>query len=287
MFSDVLLTVDFDRTLTAPDSTVPARNIEAIRYFIDNGGAFTVNTGRSVPMAAKNIIGVVPVNVPLLLYNGSAAYDTKTGTLTQLCPIDLDRDSVIREVKAAFPDLNVEQQGVNAHYLFQKNGIWEAFCDAQPCANQHGELGQDYGPFLKLSLYGEIRDTTVAQFYEGTAEEMERMDEAVRWLKEKYGEKIEIFLAAPRIIDIHAKGVSKLDAARKLQKTLNRKLLVCVGDAENDVPMLSGADFAYCPADAILADRFENVCNCAEGAVADVIYKKIPMILKNILDNLV
>lgn len=287
MFSDVLLTVDFDRTLTAPDSTVPARNIEAIRYFIDNGGAFTVNTGRSVPMAAKNIIGVVPVNVPLLLYNGSAAYDTKTGTLTQLCPIDLDRDSVIREVMAAFPDLNVEQQGVNAHYLFQKNGIWEAFCDAQPCANQHGELGQDYGPFLKLALYGQIRETTVAQFYEGTAEEMERMDEAVRWLKEKYGEKIEIFLAAPRIIDIHAKGVSKLDAARKLQKTLNRKLLVCVGDAENDVPMLRGADFAYCPADAILADRFENVCNCAEGAVADVIYKKIPMILKNILDNLV
>ena len=287
MFSDVLLTVDFDRTLTAPDSTVPARNIKAIRYFIDNGGAFTVNTGRSVPMAAKNIIGVVPVNVPLLLYNGSAAYDTKTGTLTQLCPIDLDRDSVIREVMAAFPDLNVEQQGVNAHYLFQKNGIWEAFCDAQPCANRHGALGQDYGPFLKLSLYGQIRETTVAQFYEGTAEEMERMDEAVRWLKEKYGEKIEIFLAAPRIIDIHAKGVSKLDAARKLQKTLNRKLLVCVGDAENDVPMLSGADCAYCPADAILADRFENVCNCAEGAVADVIYKKIPMILKNILDNLV
>ena len=30
MFSDVLLTVDFDRTLTAPDSTIPQRNLEAI-----------------------------------------------------------------------------------------------------------------------------------------------------------------------------------------------------------------------------------------------------------------
>ena len=37
-FSDVLLTVDYDRTLTAPDSTVPERNLEAIRFFIDNGG---------------------------------------------------------------------------------------------------------------------------------------------------------------------------------------------------------------------------------------------------------
>ena len=50
MFSDVLLTVDYDRTLTAPDSTIPERNLKAIRYFLENGGAFTVNTGRSMPM---------------------------------------------------------------------------------------------------------------------------------------------------------------------------------------------------------------------------------------------
>ena len=68
IFSDVMLTVDYDRTLTAPDSTIPERNIEAIRYFIENGGAFTVNTGRSVPMT-KVFRDKVPVNAPLLLYN--------------------------------------------------------------------------------------------------------------------------------------------------------------------------------------------------------------------------
>ena len=50
MFSDILLTVDYDRTLTAPDSTIPERNLQATRYFMENGGAFTVNTGRSLPM---------------------------------------------------------------------------------------------------------------------------------------------------------------------------------------------------------------------------------------------
>ena len=54
MYSDILMTVDFDRTLTAPDSTIPERNIEAIRHFIDNGGTFTVNTGRSIPMSVHN-----------------------------------------------------------------------------------------------------------------------------------------------------------------------------------------------------------------------------------------
>ena len=47
-FSKVLLTVDYDRTLTGPDAKVPQRNIDAIRWFMDHGGTFTVNTGRSI-----------------------------------------------------------------------------------------------------------------------------------------------------------------------------------------------------------------------------------------------
>ena len=74
MFSDILLTVDFDRTLTAPDTTIPQRNLEAIAWFMANGGTFTVNTGRSVPMT-RPFLDQISVNAPLLLYNGSAAYD--------------------------------------------------------------------------------------------------------------------------------------------------------------------------------------------------------------------
>ena len=68
--------------------------------------------------------------------------------------------------------------------------------------------------------------------------------------------------------------------ARDLQKKLGRKILVCVGDADNDLPMLEGADYAFCPSDGTVADRFPNVCPCNDGAVADVIYEKIPEILK-------
>ena len=88
IYSDILLTVDFDRTLTAPDSSIPERNLEAIRYFIDNGGVFTVNTGRSVPMYSSKL-ELVPVNAPLLLYNGSAAYDKERREFTFATPIDL------------------------------------------------------------------------------------------------------------------------------------------------------------------------------------------------------
>ena len=278
MFSDILLTVDFDRTLTATDSSIPERNLEAIRYFMENGGAFTVNTGRSVPMT-KVFRDVVPVNAPLLLYNGSAAYDLAEKQLSFCHEIHLDMWKTVEECMAMFPDLTVEVQGVDAHYRFKENPAWDAFSDNNQCARGFAQPGDDLGPFLKFSVYGEIRDVTVAGLYVGTPEEIARIDEAEKLLLERYGEYCEVFRAATRIIDVHAKGVSKIRSARELQQRLGRKILVCVGDAHNDLPMLLGADYAYVPSDAALADRFENVCPCGEGAVADVIYKKIPEIL--------
>ena len=278
-FSDILLTVDYDRTLTAPDSTIPERNIEAIRYFMENGGAFTVNTGRSLPMA-RPFIGKVPVNAPLLLYNGSGAYDLNTQEMGLLYEIPLDQGQVIRRCMELFPDLTVEVQTFDAHYRFTENPAWDAFSDHGGCARGEANPEDDLGPFLKFTLYGEIRDVTVASFYEATPEEMARMDAAQALLEQEFGEHVAVFRAAARILDMHAKGVSKNRAARALQERLGRKILVCVGDGENDVSMLQGADYAYCPADAVVADRFENVCVCAEGAVADVIYKKIPEILE-------
>ena len=91
MFSDVLLTVDYDRTLTGPDSVVPERNWEAIRYFIENGGAFTINTGRSVSSFARHL-GNAPVNAPILMYNGSARWEDGKLTKLILMPIELNFD---------------------------------------------------------------------------------------------------------------------------------------------------------------------------------------------------
>ena len=99
-------------------------------------------------------------------------------------------------------------------------------------------------------------------------------------LTEKFGKTCELFRAAPRIIDVHAKGVSKAKSARALQRQLGKKILVCAVDAENDILMMQDADYAFCPADSYLTSRFPAVCPCGEGAVADVIYEKIPEILK-------
>ena len=278
IYSDVLLTVDYDRTLTAPDSTIPERNIEAIRYFMENGGAFTVNTGRSVPMTAA-FRDRVPVNAPLLLYNGSAAYDPREGKLSFCHPIGLDLWETVRRCEQLFPDLTVEVQGVEAHYRFSDNPMWDAFSLRQNCAHAFAQPGDDLGDFLKFTLYGQFRSPILADMFTGSPEEIARIDEAEAMLRREFGEYCEVFRSATRIIDVHAKGVSKARSARELQHRLGRKLLVCVGDAHNDLSMLHEADYAFVPADGVIAGEFPNVCKCAEGSVADVIYKKIPEIL--------
>ncbi len=279
LFSDVLLTVDFDRTMTAPDSSVPQRNIDAVRYFMENGGTFTINTGRSVPMA-ELFIDDVPVNAPLLVYNGSAWYDTHTKELTQCVLLDLDPKAVVADLRSNFPELYIEIQGEHTHYLYPENAMWQAYSENNRCRWAYAPP-EETGPFLKFALYTRFLSNSVSSMYDITPEEEDLFHRALAYLQQRYGDKIELFRPCPRIWDVHAKGVSKLNSARKLQQQLGKKILVCVGDGENDVSMLSGADYAFCPKDAVIADRYCNVCPCGEGAVADVIYEKILAIVEN------
>ena len=278
MFSDVLLTVDFDLTLTSPDNTIPERNLEAIRYFMENGGAFTVNTGRSLGMIRK-YLDIIPVNAPLLLYNGSAAYDTQTGDFAFCHTIQLDMAQTLRECLALFPDMVLEVQGKDAHYTFREDPLWKACIDSSGCGSAYANPEDDLGPFIKMTLYNTFHEPNVSHLFRATPEEMDRCTEVEQAMRQRYGNYVEVFRSGARIIDVHTKGVSKARSARQLLDQLGRKILVCVGDGENDVSMLQAADFAYCPAGSVISDRFTNVCHCAEGAVADVIYKKIPEIL--------
>jgi HAD superfamily hydrolase (TIGR01484 family) len=275
-YSDILLTVDFDRTLTGPDSQIPQRNLEAIEYFMAQGGSFTVNTGRSTSTFWQ-YLDTLPVNAPFLLYNGSAAYEK--GQLSLLRPIDLDVWQTMADMTRLFPEMNLEIQGTDVHYLINAKSDMVALYENLQWRYAHAQWGQEVGPFIKFSLFGKARKPVVADMFTGSEEELRRFDEAERTIRALYAGKVEVFRAAPRIIDVHAKGVSKINAARDLQAKLGKKILVCVGDAENDIPMLDGADYSYCPADGVVADRYETVCPCGEGAVADVIYKKIPEIL--------
>ena len=107
-FSGVLLASDFDDTLV-PTSALRAQglsvqgtspeNCAALTYFTENGGRFTISTGRSAatfaPYAAQ-----LPLNAPAVVSGGGALYDYSTGRycmMTHLPPCAAADLSVLAE----------------------------------------------------------------------------------------------------------------------------------------------------------------------------------------------
>lgn len=272
IFSDFLICCDYDRTMTAPDGSIPQRNLDAIRYFMENGGAFSMNTGRSTTffqLPARTI----PVNAPTLLFNGAVAYDYETKRTAFVHSIQASLVETMEAIEAKFPELVVEIQGLDAHYLSRPNDLWEGFIVDCGGVARICPWNQVPMPFVKLCVYAPMIDYTVSQFFRPDPALIARMDQVEQWLKAYFHGTLAVERSAPLIVDASAAGTGKGTAARQLARQLGRKTLVCIGDAKNDLSMLTEADLPFVPADASLAACFPNVCPCGEGAVADVIEK--------------
>ena len=75
-FSDILICSDFDGTLF--NEKVSDTDADAIRYFQEHGGAFTLCTGRfPTVLKDKNVSNLSP-NAPMICMNGALIYDLKT-----------------------------------------------------------------------------------------------------------------------------------------------------------------------------------------------------------------
>jgi len=271
-FSDILLVSDFDRTLTAPDSSIPAANLEAIRRFMARGGLFTVGTGRSVPMY-RPYLRQIPSNAPLILYNGAAVYDYDSKTLTESVWMPTGRE-LLAYLCERFPTLWLELQGVDAHYLIGENAAREAFYRDMGVPFQTVSVADAPERYHKLALFGPFTEKGVSQFFWGSPEENAWFAACQAQIMRDWP-MLRVDRAAMKIIDLQAENAGKGNAARALAGRLGRKTLVCVGDAMNDVSMLRAADLAFAPADCVPELRAMGCCTlvrpCAEGSIAGVI----------------
>ena len=115
-FSGLLLASDFDDTLV-PTSALRAQglsvhgvspeNCAALTYFTENGGRFTISTGRSAatfaPYAAQ-----LPLNVPAVVSGGGALYDYSTGRYCILTHLPSCAAADLATLAKRFPDAALE-----------------------------------------------------------------------------------------------------------------------------------------------------------------------------------
>lgn len=74
-FTGYLICTDCDGTLTYEPGKVSEENAQAIRYFQQEGGVFTLATGR-FPDHAELFQDKIQMNAPMVSLNGTLLYDT-------------------------------------------------------------------------------------------------------------------------------------------------------------------------------------------------------------------
>lgn len=269
-FSSVFFASDFDHTLTGQDNVLRGRNIEAIRYFMAEGGVFTVASGRSIPLFRKRS-ALVPVNAPCILYNGAACYDYREEKLCYARPLPDFAMDIVREAQRLDPTLCVEIQGVENHYVFGYNAMRDAFLKSEGFSPVL-VTGAVPKPWIKLVVCAVMGKDLLRPDY--TPEEIAHVEAVRRALEDFCAGRCYVTRSMPYIIEIGAQDCSKGVAARALADRYERKILVCAGDAPNDVTMLDAADFAFVPADCdeALRDKpYIKAAPCGDGTVADAI----------------
>lgn len=273
-FRGVLLATDFDDTLFRSNITGPGvseaekrgepvvfgRNKEALDYFLAQAGRFTVSTGRAFQTFAP-YVDRVPMNAPAVLANGAIIYDF--GRNMELSHAYLP-DCVVLHAAAlagAFPELGFETHLGDLIYTFRPNEItWRHIhklgCSFVECGFEEMPL-----PWTKLLVQHPDHDLLV---------------EAQSWLSQTYPGLYEAIFSNNHLLEVTGAGATKGGAVLQVAGLLGvrREDLYCVGDNQNDIPMLAISAVPFAPSNCAQAVRDWGatiVGPCEKGAIADVI----------------
>ncbi len=275
IFSDVLLVSDFDRTLTRYDGTIPEENLQAIAQFMQQGGVFTIATGRSLPLFRQRA-KTLPLKVPVLLYNGGACYDFGKEKLEFCQGMPLELRPLVEEIQRKYPHLRAEIQCLDAHYAFGQDPLRDEYLKKSGVPVRYSTWEQIPRPWVKASFYAPFLQAGHCLPQDASKEDEKPFVEICQWVETNFSGVYTATRALPRMVEIERYGISKGAGARQLANVLNRSVLVCVGDAPNDLSMLQEADLAYIPVDCdpeMLGRGFHMAAACDVGTIADVIEK--------------
>ena len=107
-FEGYLLVADFDDTFCPEHGApVPEENRRAAQHFMDEGGLFTIATGRDV-RSYYSIRDKFTVNAPLVLSNGAVIFDGESGESWYESFLPFSCRSDLLAARDAFPGTGME-----------------------------------------------------------------------------------------------------------------------------------------------------------------------------------
>ena len=244
-YDGILICSDFDGTLFA-DGQISVENSEAIRYFQDNGGLFTIVSGR-FPEFFDKYPEIVRPNTYIIGLNGGA-----------IC----DPHSRERVYSGRLPDGTYKRADalLDKYEKLKQIHVFDKY-NWQPVTREERGLELDTNQVSKLVFYVAREDS----------------DEMKQVIKNEFSEaEYAVERSWINGIELLSSDANKGAGIRHLRRLLGDKVhtIIGVGDYENDISMIKEADIGYAVENACdelkaLADR--HTVHCRDHAIAKII----------------
>lgn len=266
LFDGCLLACDIDGTLIINDY-IPQKNIDKIKYFVSEGGAFSLATGRTAG-AISHITNKIDCISPSIVANGSMIYDIQNDEAIYELFVPKSDCHIVKAVLDACETVGIEAHSGKKVLLFRES--------AETIDHKNYEdldvLPLDYEEALHYNwnkviyLFANDSEESITK---GIISRFEHSSQFVDTSAVIDGRRRYYYEHVPR-------NVSKATTLKILCEKLNIKMGCCyaIGDYFNDLEMIKTADIG-----AALIDSPDEVKSAADvvvgtaqnGAVADFI----------------
>lgn len=246
-FSGIIICSDFDGTL-ANEGQIPQINKDAVRYFQENGGVFTLITGRGVDFV-KARCAELGIGTYVGCLNGTVIYHAGDDKIVSKSFLQGELYAPVYKVCKNidnFKDVSV-------------------FCE--DVTEEIKSRFEDFEERLENALSRRVHKLLIRKREALTAEDLDLV-------RRTFGTGYAVSRSWSRGVEVQDEKCHKGIAARRIASLVGADTLICVGDYENDIPMLQSADIAYAVDNAIpevkaVADRL--TVSSYDGAIAAIV----------------
>ncbi|MEG0765907.1 MAG: HAD-IIB family hydrolase [Pseudoflavonifractor sp.] len=258
-FSGVLLASDFDDTLYNSKLEVSAENVAAIEYFIREGGFFTVSTGRA-HRTFTPYLSLAPINAPVILANGALLYDYEKNAAICERPLPNTALADLAMLSRKFPQVGIETYCGDLVYICHPNAYTDRHVKRVNTDWTEREVKHMPTPWNKAVLQADYPTLLAVQ----------------KLMQERWGDRYEAIFSNEALLECTAKNATKGGMVLELAKRLGvaKQDIYCVGDNQNDIPMLAVSAIPFAPencAQAVKDWGATLVRACDDHAIAHIV----------------
>ncbi len=230
-FKGLLLLTDLDGTLLRNDKSVSEENLRAIEYFKQEGGVFTVVSGRA-PVGMAKVMERLGLTAPVGCFNGGGIYDPVKKTVSEAITIPPESLALADFIDRTLPEVGIE--------IFTTDHIW--FCKTNRYTEKHRT--DEYLPLLTCSI-AEINEPITKILFAADTAEIGSL--AATLAAHPDAAAYTLVQSDPNYYEILPRGISKAISVQKLSRLLgfDTDHMITVGDNDNDAAMLALTGYSY------------------------------------------